>query len=94
MPGVLPDYPAPVVRNANAGRELIMMRWGMPPRPKFGGPPITNIRNMSSPHYRGWLKPENGCLVPFNSFAEYPPEPNPENGKRTWCGSRSMTNGR
>jgi putative SOS response-associated peptidase YedK len=27
---------------------------------------------------RGWLKPENRCLVPFNSFAEYAPEPNPE----------------
>ncbi|CUU16531.1 MULTISPECIES: hypothetical protein [Bradyrhizobium] len=22
-----------------------MMRWGMPPPPKFGGPPVTNIRN-------------------------------------------------
>jgi hypothetical protein len=39
MPGVLPDYPAPVVRNAGAERELAMMRWGMPPPPKFGGPP-------------------------------------------------------
>jgi hypothetical protein len=27
MPGVFPDYPAPVVRNAGAERELIMMRW-------------------------------------------------------------------
>ena len=31
MPGVFPDYPAPVVRNADDGRELVMMRWGMPP---------------------------------------------------------------
>jgi hypothetical protein len=30
MAGVFPDYPAPVVRNAGADRELIMMRWGMP----------------------------------------------------------------
>jgi putative SOS response-associated peptidase YedK len=45
MPGVFPDYPAPVVRNADADRELTMMRWGMPPPPKFGGPPVTNIRN-------------------------------------------------
>ena len=29
MPGVFPDYPAPVVRNADTGRELTMMRWGM-----------------------------------------------------------------
>ena len=31
MPGVFPDYPAPVVRNAGAEREMVMMRWGMPP---------------------------------------------------------------
>jgi putative SOS response-associated peptidase YedK len=28
------------------------MRWGMPPPPKFGGPPVTNIRNTASPHWR------------------------------------------
>ena len=58
------------------------MRWGMPPPPRTGGPPVTNIRNTSSPHWRGWLKPENRCLVPFNSFAEYAPEPNPETKKK------------
>jgi putative SOS response-associated peptidase YedK len=45
MPGVFPDYPAPVVRNTGTERELTLMRWGMPPPPKFGGPPVTNIRN-------------------------------------------------
>ena len=30
----------------------------------------------------GWLKPENRCLVPANSFAEYAPEPNPETKKK------------
>src|SRR6516225_3048855 len=64
MPGVFPDYPAPVIRNTGAGREMVTMRWGMPPPPKIGGPPVTNIRNTSSPHWRGWLKPENRCLVP------------------------------
>jgi putative SOS response-associated peptidase YedK len=44
-------------------------------------PPVTNIRNSSSPHWRGWLEPENRCLEPFNSFAEYAPEPNPETNK-------------
>jgi putative SOS response-associated peptidase YedK len=39
MPGVFPDFPAPVVRNAGAERELISMRWGMPPPPKLGGAP-------------------------------------------------------
>jgi putative SOS response-associated peptidase YedK len=47
-----------------------------------GGPPVTNTRNTSSPHWRGWLKPENRCLVPANSFAEYAPEPNPETKKK------------
>ena len=46
MPGVFPDYPAPVIRNTETGRELSMMRWGMPPPPRTGGPPITNIRNV------------------------------------------------
>src|ERR1051325_8089466 len=49
MPGVFPDYPAPVVRNAGAERELVLMRWGSPPPPRTGGPPVTNIRNTSSP---------------------------------------------
>jgi putative SOS response-associated peptidase YedK len=29
--GVFPDYPAPVVRNTDAGTEMTLMRWGMPP---------------------------------------------------------------
>ena len=30
MPGVFPDYPAPVVWNAGDEREMVLMRWGMP----------------------------------------------------------------
>jgi putative SOS response-associated peptidase YedK len=30
MPGIFPDYPAPIVRNAIDGREIAMARWGMP----------------------------------------------------------------
>ncbi|WP_439402974.1 SOS response-associated peptidase [Bradyrhizobium sp. DASA03068] len=82
MPGVFPDYLAPVIRDAGGERELAMMRWGMPPPPLTGGPPVTNIRNTSSPHWRAWLKPEHRCLVPANSFAEYAPEPNPETKKK------------
>jgi len=40
------------------------------------------IRNTSSPKWRGWLKPENRCFVAANSFAEYAPEPNPETKKK------------
>ena len=82
MSGVFPDYPAPVIREADGGLELTMMRWGMPPPPRTGGPPVTNIHDTSSPHWRMWLKRENRCLVPFNSFAEYAPEPNPETKKK------------
>ena len=64
MPGVFPDYPAPVVRNAGGEREMEMMRWGMPLPPRAGGAPVTNIRNTSSPHWRAWLKPENRLCVP------------------------------
>src|ERR1700756_5356040 len=30
MPGIFPDYPAPIVRNGGDGREIVMARWGMP----------------------------------------------------------------
>ena len=30
LPGIFPDYSAPIVRNTDAGRELTMARWGMP----------------------------------------------------------------
>ena len=48
---------------------------GNAPPPRTGGPPVTNIRNTASPHWRGWLKPETRCLVPLNSFAECESEP-------------------
>lgn len=71
-----------MIRSAGDAEEMVLMRWGMPPPPRTGGPPVTNIRNTISPHWRGWLKPENRCLVPANSFAEYAPEKNPETKKK------------
>jgi putative SOS response-associated peptidase YedK len=41
---------------------------------RTGGPPVTNAHNTASPHWRSRLRPENRCLVPFNSFVEYAPE--------------------
>ena len=32
----------------------------------------------------GWLKPKSRCLVPFNSIAEYAPEPNPDTNRLRW----------
>lgn len=72
---VYPDRPAPVVRNFNGDRELAMLTWGMPTPPEYtAGKPdtgVTNIRNVSSPHWRRWLGPENRCLVPWTTFCEW-----------------------
>jgi putative SOS response-associated peptidase YedK len=75
LPGVFPDYFAPIVRNASEGRELVMARWGMPSpfeilKGKNRDPAVTNIRNVSSPHWRRWLGLETRCVVPFPSFSE------------------------
>ena len=75
LPGVFPDYAAPIVRNGAGGRELAMARWGMP-SPEFAlvgkrtDPGVTNVRNTSSSHWRRWLGVQSRCLVPFTSFSE------------------------
>jgi len=75
LPGIFPDYSAPIVRNSAEGRELVMARWGMP-SPSFAlkgrnsDSGVTNVRNTTSPHWRRWLGVENRCLVPFTSFSE------------------------
>lgn len=76
MPGVFPEYAAPVVRMADGERELSMARWGMPSpafvlKARATDPGVTNVRNTSSPHWRRWLGPANRCIVPFTSFSEY-----------------------
>ena len=74
FPGIFPNQPAPIVRTSVDGeRELVMARWGMPGPPQFGGQPVTNIRNVASPHWRGWLSVRTRCLVPATSFCEYAP---------------------
>jgi putative SOS response-associated peptidase YedK len=75
LPGIFPDYFAPIVRNRPDGRELVTARWGMP-SPKSviearkSDPGVTNIRNVASPHWRRWLGVESRCVVPFSSFSE------------------------
>lgn len=78
LPSIFPDGLAPVVRAHQGGRELTMMRWGMPGPPQFGGAPVTNIRNTKSPHWRRWLRPESRCLVAATSFSEYNQTANPK----------------
>lgn len=99
LPGIFQDYPAPIVRNGEDSRELVMARWGMPSSQKAlmeatkkradnlkaKGQPVdfdellrkepdsgtTNIRNVSSAHWKRLLGPANRCFVPFTSFNEY-----------------------
>jgi hypothetical protein len=52
-------------------RELSLMRWGFPPPPNLGKVPMTNVRNLASPYWRGWLKAQWRCLVPATSFCEW-----------------------
>lgn len=75
LPGIFPDYTAPILRTGKEGRELAMARWGMP-SPAFAlkgrnsDSGITNVRNVKSPHWRRWLGVASRCVVPFTSFSE------------------------
>jgi putative SOS response-associated peptidase YedK len=74
-----------VVRlDEQGGRELSVMRWGFPPPPKAGTRPVTNVRNVASPFWRNWLKPEFRCLVP----ATAPSANGATAGRRPSTGSR------
>ena len=86
LPGVFPDYSAPIVQTTGDGvRELRMARWGMP-SPAFAlegrqsDPGVTNIRNTASKHWVRWLGIENRCVVPITSFSEY----NGDRGGNVW----------
>jgi putative SOS response-associated peptidase YedK len=80
LPGIFPDYAAPIVRNRGDGIELATVRWGMP-SPVFAiagkktDPGVTNVRNVKSGHWRRWLGVPNRCVVPFTSFSESDPQP-------------------
>ena len=76
LPGIFPDYEAPIIRTGEDGeRELVKARWGMP-SPAFAlkgkkvDKGVTNVRNVGSPHWRRWLGPPSRCLVPFTSSSE------------------------
>lgn len=75
QPGeVYPDQLGAIIRHDGDGFELVKARWGMP-SPKFAlktarDPGVTNVRNLSSGHWRRWLSKDHRCLVPLTSFAE------------------------
>jgi len=75
LPGIYPDYFAPIVRlTADGAREVVLARWGMP---SLGDAPTekpnrgtTNIRHPWFEDWKGYLGVEHRCLVPLTRFAE------------------------
>lgn len=68
---VYPDREASVVLQNGEARCVEFMRWGFPSPPAVNGPPVVNVRNVSSAFWRPWLKVEQRCLVPFTTFSEW-----------------------
>lgn len=69
---VFPKSFGPVLKLGESGElEWAKMRWGLPGPPQFGSAPVTNIRNIKSPHWRPLLGTQHRCLVPFTAFSEY-----------------------
>jgi hypothetical protein len=56
LPGVFPDYAAPIVRNAEDGeRALVMARWGMPsPQSALRGATLIRASRTSATYYPRW----------------------------------------
>lgn len=72
LPGVYPDYFAPIIRAAGPEREAVLARWGMPslkdePTEKVNKG-TTNIRHPWYADWKGYLG--NRCLVPFTPLSE------------------------
>jgi putative SOS response-associated peptidase YedK len=82
MPGVFPDYPALVIRNTDAGTEMVTMCWGNAAAAAHGRADghehsqhvVTSLARLAE---AGEPLP----IAPAKSFAEYTPEPNPETKK-------------
>lgn len=75
LPGIYPDYAAPVVRlDAQGQREIVLARWGLPSlraeptdKPNRG---TTNVRHPWFADWKGYLGVEHRCLVPLTRFVE------------------------
>jgi putative SOS response-associated peptidase YedK len=89
MPGIFPDYAAPILRAGPGGWQLARARWGMPTPQRFlegrrTDPGVTNIRNVRSQHWRRWLGSAHRCLVPFTSFSEIDSRPGAPRNHPVW----------
>lgn len=80
LPGIFPNYRAPILRLEGDDLVLDDALWGMPTpaehlvtatgKPKSYDRGITNIRKTYVDHWRPWLGIEYRCLVPFTTFSE------------------------
>ena len=78
-PGKLPN-PGYLIRDHEGQRVQSVMRWGFP---LPNGKPVVNVRNYTSPFWRGSLKnPHFRCLVPATRFQEWTVNPDPVTGKK------------
>lgn len=90
MADIFPDYAAPIIGHGQQGGwQLSMARWGMPtPQAFLAGkrtdPGMTNIRNVTSPHWKRWLGVSHRCLVPFTSFSEIDSRPDAPRNHPVW----------
>lgn len=92
LPDIYPNAMAPIVRNGEGGRELVMARWGMPtPSGYLKGHKVdrgvTNILNPTSTWWKRWEGVAHRCLVPLTAFSE--PERLPDGKSRPVWFARS-----
>jgi len=80
MPGVFPDYQAPIVRNETEGRELATARWGMPSSSKT---------LMDATRKRGEKLQAKGKTVDFKELLRMEPDSGTTNirnvGSKHWA---------
>lgn len=81
---IYPGHEAPVLRRGEGGGlRLERMKWGFPGPAAAGSRPVTNVRNLQSPFWRGALNdPARRCIVPATSFCEWTAEPDPETRRK------------
>ena len=87
---IYPGHSAPVLRRRDdGGLKLEMMQWGFPGPQAADGRPVTNVRNLASPFWRGALNdPARRCIVPVTRYCEWTADPDPVTKRKAkvWFG--------
>jgi hypothetical protein len=76
LPGIYPDYRAPIVRNQPDGRELTMARWGTPS-------PLYALKGKKSDSGQAVMRTTFSSSAPI-SFVPEPMEAGPQTIDQTW----------